>query len=377
MQRFLSSKIIISLLALFFSSYAFADWAVNMPQGATPISHSVYQLHMTIFWICVGIAVVVFGALIFALIFHRKSSGRPAALFHEHLGLEITWAVIPFIILIVMAIPATKILIEMNDEAHSDLTIKITGFQWRWKYEYLDQGISFFSNLATPQNQLNNLSPKGKWYLLEVDHPLVVPIHKKIRFLLTANDVIHSWWVPALGIKRDAMPGFINEAWANIEKPGVYRGQCAELCGTNHGFMPIVVVAVTQDDFNKWVAQQSSQQAQATAAAAAPPHNLTKEELMKKGEATYNATCAVCHKADGSGMPPVFPAMKGSKIATGPVAAHINMVLNGKPGTAMQAFGTQLSDTDIAAVITYERNAFGNNKGDLVQPADITAAKKK
>lgn len=365
-------RILLMLMSLFVFPSAQADWNFNMSRGVTPISADVYSLHMTVFWICVAIGVVVFGVLIYSLIYHRKSRGVTAAQFHEHTTVEIIWGVIPFLILLVMAVPATKILMKMNDESDSELTIKITGFQWKWKYEYLDQGISYFSNLATPQDQLNNKALKGKWYLLEVDKPLIVPIHKKIRFLFTANDVIHSWWVPELGIKRDALPGFINEAWARIEKVGTYRGQCAELCGTNHGFMPIVVQAVTEDDFKNWVNQQASQ----NAAAAATPQKMTKEELMAKGEKIYNTTCAVCHKVDGAGSPPVFPAMKGSKIATGPTKDHIHIVLNGKPGTAMQAFGTQLSDSDIAAVITYERNAFGNNVGDLVQPSDVTAAHK-
>jgi len=371
-------SILLPIALLLVSCSAHADWQLNMGQGVTSVSNQVYGLHMAAVWICVGIAVVVFGVMLYSLIFHRKSRGFEAAKFHEHPVLEITWAVIPFIILVVMAFPATKILMRMNDMDKSDLTIKITGYQWKWKYEYLDQGISFFSNLSTPQNQLNNQAAKGQWYLLEVDKPLVVPIHQKIRFLLTANDVIHSWWVPALGIKRDALPGFINEAWARIDKPGVYRGQCAELCGTNHGFMPIVVEAVSEEDFKKWVAQQTGQKGAATtpSSSAAAPAKLTKEMLMSKGEEAYEKTCAVCHKEDGLGMPPAFPALKGSKIATGPVKDHINIVLNGKPGTAMQAFGTQLNDDDIAAIITYERNAWGNNTGDVVQPADIAAARK-
>ncbi len=367
-------KFLTVLVLLFTTGIAHADWRVNMTSGATEISNSVYGLHMIVFWICVAIGVVVFSVLIYSLIMHRKSKGAVAAHFHEHMTLEIVWAIIPFIILVVMAVPATKLLMRMNDDSNADVTVKITGYQWRWKYEYLDQNISFFSNLATPQDQLSNKAPKGQWYLLEVDHPLVLPIHKKIRFLMTSTDVIHSWWVPALGVKRDALPGFINEAWARIDTPGTYRGQCAELCGTNHGFMPIVVQAVSEDDFEKWVQQQTGQQAQAAAAAT---QKMTKDDLMKKGEASYNTYCAACHKPDGSGMPPAFPALKGSKIATGPVADHLHIVLNGKPGTAMQAFGTQLTDDVIASIITYERNSWGNNTGDLVQPADVTAARKK
>lgn len=369
------------LIFFIVSSSVNASWRLNMVPGVTPVSREVYRLHMTVFWICVAIGVVVFSVLIYTLIYHRKSRGVEAAQFHEHTAVEITWAIIPFIILIVMAVPATKILMEMNDEAQSDLSIKITGYQWKWRYEYLNQGISFFSNLATPQNQLTNKVAKGQWYLLEVDKPLVVPIHRKIRFLLTANDVIHSWWVPELGIKRDALPGFINETWARIDTPGTYRGQCAELCGTNHGFMPIVVQAVPEEEFDQWVAQQTGLRILAAANAG---KKLSKEELMKNGEAAYKKTCAVCHQENGGGMPPAFPALKGSNTATGAVKDHINVVMNGRPGTAMQAFGPQLSDDEISAIITYERNAWGNDevrknkndKDDLVQAADIAAARK-
>ncbi|MEN9916432.1 MAG: cytochrome c oxidase subunit [Pseudomonadota bacterium] len=238
---------------------AFAAWQTNMPLGVTPISHAIYHLHMLVFWICVGIAVVVFSIMLYSLIRHRKSRGVNAAQFHEHFFLEVAWAIVPFIILIVIAIPATKTLIQMNDNSDPELTIKVTGYQWRWRYAYLDQGIDFFSNLSTPAQELQNQAKKNPWYLLEVDHPLIVPVHKKIRFLFTSNDVIHSWWVPTLGIKRDTIPGFINEAWAKIDSEGIYRGQCAELCGTNHAFMPIVVKAVNEQDFNLWVKQQSGE----------------------------------------------------------------------------------------------------------------------
>ena len=273
-----------------------------------------------------------------------------------------------------MAIPATQVLIQMDDASKPDINIKVTGYQWKWQYEYLDSGIKFFSNLSTPQDQIDGKAAKNQWYLLEVDHPLVVPIHKKIRFLVTSNDVIHSWWVPALGIKRDAIPGFIYEAWASIDVPGIYRGQCAELCGVHHGFMPIVVEAKTQADYNQWVADNAP--SNKPAAPAAP---MTQQALMTEGQALYNTTCSVCHKPDGSGMPPAFPALRGSKIANGPVGGHIDIVVHGKQGTAMQAFGPQLNDEQIAAIITYERNSwgngdkgkYGNQAGGIVQPADI------
>ncbi len=357
------------------TSSALAAYQLNMTPGVTPISHDIYNLHMTIFWICVAIGIIVFGILTYSLVHHRKAKGAVAAKFHEHTYVEIIWAVIPFLILIAMAIPATMVLIRMNDESHSDLTIKITGYQWKWKYDYLNQGISFFSNLSTPIQEIHNKAPKNKWYLLEVDKPLVVPVHKKIRFLITSNDVIHSWWVPALGVKKDAIPGFINEAWARINKPGTYRGQCAELCGINHGFMPIVVVAKSVQGFNDWVAKQKGQ---AKAKAEQPKKEWTYQALMKRGEEKYNVYCAVCHKADGTGVPPTFPGLKGSSVATGkPISRHIHIILDGVPGTAMQAFGSQLDDTDIAAITTYERNAWGNNTGDVVTPDDVAKERAK
>lgn len=355
---------------------------INLTPGVTPISRDIYDLHMTIFWICVVIGIGVFGVMFYSLFKYRKSLGVTPAKFHGHTRVEIFWAVIPFLILVIMAIPATQVLMRMEDNSKADVNIKVTGYQWKWQYQYLDEGISYFSNLSTPAAQLQGKAPKGEHYLREVDNPVVVPINKKIRFLVTSNDVIHSWWVPALGIKRDAIPGFIHEAWAKIEKPGIYRGQCAELCGINHGYMPIVVEAVSDADYQKWVAQHAPGSTQGPQAQAQPPVKMTKDALMTQGEQVYASNCSVCHKPDGSGMPPAFPALKGSKVATGVAAGHINIVLNGVPGTAMQAFGKQLSDTDIAAVVTYERNSWGNpsagkNAGGIVQPADVAAARDK
>lgn len=355
---------------------------MNMLPGVTPISRDIYDLHMTILGVVTFIAIAVFSVLIYALIKHRKSKGHKSASFHENTWVEIIWTTIPFIILIGMAIPATLVLMRMHDDAKSELNIKIIGYQWKWKYEYLDQGISFFSNLSTPPEQIANKVKKNKWYLLEVDKPLVVPIHTKIRFLVTSNDVIHSWWVPELGIKRDAIPGFVHEAWARIDKPGVYRGQCAELCGVHHAYMPIVVVAKTKAEFEAWVAEQQAGGKKTTSKKKSTTP-LSKAQLMTLGKKTYIKTCSVCHKPSGEGMPPAFPAIKGGKISTGPLKAHIDIVLHGKAGTAMQAFKEQLSDEDLAAVITYQRNTWGNNNqgkygkhaGGLVQPAQIAKAK--
>lgn len=359
------------LLTLFAaSSSAYADTTLNLTQGVSPISRDVYQLHMTVFWICVVIGIIVFGAMFYSIIYHRKSKGAKPANFHSHTFLEVTWTIIPVLILIAMAIPATKVLLNLNNYDQEAVTIKITGYQWKWHYEYLEDGIKFFSNLSTPYDQMQNKAPKSKYYLREVDHPLVLPVHKKIRFLITSNDVNHAWWVPDLAVKRDAIGGLINEAWAIIDKPGVYRGQCAELCGVNHAFMPIVIIAMSEEGYNNWVAQQKGQ---ATSGEAETNRAWTMKELMTHGESIYNSICAACHQPTGLGMPPTFPPLKGSKIATGPIAGHMDIVENGKPGTAMQAFRNQLTDIDLASVITYERNAFGNNTGSMVQPIQMKA----
>jgi len=368
---------LISGIALFLgSTLAFAEYGLNFPKPVTSIGHELYDLHMLIMWICVVIGVVVFGAMFYSIVAHRKDRGHKAASWHESTTVEIIWTAIPFLILVAMAIPATGTLIKMEDtKGDADLAIKITGYQWKWQYEYMDQGVSFFSNLSTPRDQIDQHKTKvarkdmNKEYLLEVDNPIVIPTGKKVRFLVTANDVLHAWWVPALGVKKDAIPGYINEMWARVDEPGIYRGQCAELCGKDHGFMPIVVKAVSDDEYTKWL---SSKKAEMVASAADAGKTWNKDELMKRGEKVY-AQCAACHGATGAGVPGVFPGLKGSKIATGPVDGHINIVMKGKPGTAMQAYAGQLNDADIAAVITFERNAFGNNTGDVVQPSQIKA----
>jgi cytochrome c oxidase subunit 2 len=284
------------------------------------------------------------------------------------------WTIIPFVILIAMAIPSTKTILNMRDASNPDMTIKVTGYQWKWEYDYQTEGIKFLSTMSTPREQITNQVPdKGENYLLEVDNPVVVPVGKKVRLLLTANDVIHAWWVPAFGIKQDAIPGYIKDAWFKAENVGTYRGVCAELCGKDHGFMPIVVEVKSQADNDKWVADKKA----ATAAAVADPNKAySLEELKAAGEKVYQAQCAACHQPDGKGLPPAFPAIAGSKIATGDKAAHIDIVMHGKANTAMAAFGKQLNDVDLAAVITYERNALGNATGDLVQPAEIKALRK-
>lgn len=352
------------------SSAVYADTTYNLTEGVSTFSRDVYQLHMTVFWICVAIGILVFGAMFYSILFHRKSKGAKPANFHSHTVLEVTWTIIPVIILVVMAIPATKVLLNMNNYDQEDVTIKITGYQWKWHYEYIEDGIKFFSNLSTPYLQMTNKEPKSEHYLREVDHPMVVPVHKKIRFLITSNDVNHAWWVPDLAVKRDAIGGIINEAWTIIDKPGVYRGQCAELCGINHAFMPIVVIALSEQGYKDWVAQQKGQ---STSGEADTNREWTMKELMTKGESVYNSICVACHQPGGVGMAPTFPALKGSKIATGPIVDHINIVENGKNGTAMQAFKNQLTDVELAAVVTYERNAFGNSTGTMIQPIQMKA----
>ncbi len=367
-------RLLPGVLLASYASHAAAAKQLNMTPGVTPISHAVHDLHMSILWICAAIGTLVFGVMLYSLIKYRKAQHPKAASFHESLTVEIIWTIIPFFILIFMAIPATKVLLKLEDSSKPDMSIKITGHQWKWEYDYLDDDLHFFSNLSTTQEQLNNQAPKGPHYLLEVDNPLVVPTGQKIRFLTTSNDTLHAWWVPALAVKKDAIPGFINEAWALIETPGIYRGQCAELCGLHHGYMPIVIDARSPEDYQAWVKQQKDAIA---ATKTASTQKMSHEELMKKGETVYKTVCIACHQANGEGLPPAFPALKGSAMVStkGNPKQHIDMVLHGKAGTAMQAFGAQLNDVDLAAVITYERNAWGNNTGDTVQPSDIQAAR--
>ncbi|WP_425487455.1 cytochrome c oxidase subunit II [Marinifaba aquimaris] len=362
-------------IAISFVSNA-ADKAVEMPlnmtKGVTQISAEVYQLHMTILIICAVIGVLVFGVMFWALIHHRKSKGAKAANFHESVKVEIAWTIVPFLILIGMAIPATRTLIAMEDPSDADLTIVVTGSQWKWHYQYFEHDIDFYSVLATPREQINGRWDKGENYLLEVDKPLVIPTDKKVRFLMTSDDVIHSWWVPDFAVKKDANPGFINEAWTKVDKAGIYRGQCAELCGKDHGFMPVVVIAKEPEEFDTWLADKVEEKRKAQEEEQRLlAMNMTMEELMSEGERVYLASCASCHQPNGMGLPGVFPGLVGSPIALGDVDAHINIVINGQTGTAMPAFGKQLSKKEVAAVVTYERNAWGNNTGDLVQVKDV------
>ena len=341
---------------------------LNMTRGVTPVSHEVYEIHMFMFWICVVIGIGVFGYMLWAMVFHRKSVGHKPAQFHEHLGAEIAWTVVPFVLLIFMAIPATKTLKNIYDFSDAELDIKVTGYQWKWQYEYLGEGVDFMSELATPRDQVYNLEEKSETYLQEVTQPLVLPAETKVRFLVTSKDVIHAWWVPAFAVKRDAIPGYTVETWAYINEPGTYRGECAELCGQDHAFMPIVVEVLPKEEFAQWMAEK---RAEAEAIAALTERTFTMDELMERGKSAYDRSCAACHGANGEGVAGAFPAMADSPVALGDLTHHLDVVVNGVPGTAMQAFGAQINEADLAAIITYERNAFGNDTGDLVQPIDV------
>ena len=352
---------------------ALADYALNLQEPASPVARMIFDLHSTVFWIVMVVGAIVFGGTGYALFKFRKSKGAQSADFHEHLGVEITWTVLPFLVLFAIAVPATNTLIAMHDTSEADLTIKVTGYQWKWKYDYLDEGIGFVSKTSTPQDQIYGKAPKGEHYLLEVDNPVVIPVNKKVRFLTTSNDVLHSWAVPKFGVKKDAVPGFINETWAKVEKTGTYRGQCSELCGKDHGFMPIVVNVVTEPEYRAWV---TAQKAAKTAQSKQADRRWGKAELVAKGGEVYAENCLMCHGENGEGNPDLMaPALKGSKIALGPVADHIKRVMFGIEGTAMAAYNELLSDLEMAAVITYERNSWGNNVGDLVQPSTIRAAR--
>ena len=366
---------LIALAALSSSWQTLADWsALNMTKGVTAISREVYDLHMLIFTICVVIGVLVFGVMIWSMLVHRKSLGHEPATFSHSTKLEYAWTIIPIFILIGMAVPATSTLRDMYDASGADIDIEVRGYQWKWQYTYLSddptQEVKFISSLLTPQDEVYNRTPKREHYLSDVDNPLVLPINKRVRFLITSNDVIHSWWVPDFAVKKDAIPGFVHEAWAIVEEPGVYRGKCTELCGKDHGFMPIVVKAVEQAEYDSWLAmkQQEALQVYETVG-----KTWTMAELMETGEQVYAQACQSCHQANGQGIPPAFPSLVGQGLAIGPIDAHVDIVVNGKAGSAMQAFAAQLNPAEIAAVVTYERNAWGNNVGDLVQPRAVNA----
>jgi cytochrome c oxidase subunit 2 len=362
-------------LALAAPGAAQAQREYNLQTPVTPIAQQMYDLHSFIFWVCVVIFIGVFGVMFYAIFKHRKSVGHKAQQFHENTTVEIIWTIIPFLILLFMAFPATKTILAMKDTTAPDVTVKVTGYQWKWNYDYLQEGFGFYSNLSTPLDQIENRAPKGENYLLEVDNPMVVPVDSKIRLLVTAGDVIHGFFVPAFGVQLDGVPGFVRDTWFRAEKIGTYRGQCSQLCGKEHGFMPIVVEVVSKDDYAKWV---DAQKKKAAAAGDDPNKVWALADLVARGEKVYTANCVACHQPTGKGVTGAFPALDGSKVVTGPKAEQIKTELNGvvrdgKP-TAMVGFKS-LSDVDLAAVITYTRNSWGNKTGEAVQPSEIKAAR--
>ena len=362
----------------FFPTVLLADWDLNLRKGVTPISQEIYDLHMLSLWIVTIIGVIVFSVMFWSIFHHRKSKGVKPAKFSHSTTVEIVWTVIPLVIIVSLAVPATKLLIKMEDTSDTEITVKATGYQWKWKYDYLDDDLTIFSALAEKSTEISQrdsgMNPMDeKNYLLDVDNPIVLPTNTKIRILTTANDVIHAWWVPDLGWKRDAIPGFINDNWAIIEKPGTYRGNCAEICGKGHGYMPIVVNAVPMDEYKDWVAEKKAEQ---DAKNNQSDMVLTMQELMTKGETVYKAQCLVCHQANGEGLTGAFPAIAGSSLAieSDNRLKHIHQIIYGKG--IMPAFGEQLGDVDIAAIVTFTRNAYGNNTGDIIQPKEVAEARK-
>ena len=356
----------------------FAQWDnLNMRPGVTDVSNEVFELHMLIFYICCAIGLVVFSVMFYSMFRYTKKKNPEPAKFHEHTGLEIMWTVVPFLILVGMAIPASQTLKEIYNDEEGEINIQVVGYQWKWEYRYLEDDIKFFSNLSTDMDEIYNLVPKGENYLLEVDEPLVIPTNTRVRFLITANDVIHSWWVPDFAIKQDAIPGFINTAWTEVSKPGIYRGNCTELCGKNHAFMPVVVKAVEMDEYTDWVMERKEA---AIRLAELTEKEWSLAELTERGKGVYQTNCVACHQVNGQGLPPVFPALAGSNIVMNDKAKNIEILMEGVQGAAMQSFANQLSEIDMAAVITYTRQSWGNAEngdGSYVVPKDIVEYKPK
>ena len=374
----LSKSAFAALLMLsLYPSKVLSDWdALNMREGVTQVSRDVFELHMLIFYICVAIGAVVFSVMFYSLFRYTKKRNPNPSTFHESTKLEVAWTIVPFLILIAMAVPASKTLTEIYDDEEGEINIQVVGYQWKWEYKYLEDDINFFSNLSTDQDEIYNLVPKGENYLLEVDEPLIIPVDTRVRFLITANDVIHSWWVPDFAIKQDAIPGFINTAWTRAEETGIYRGNCTELCGKNHGFMPVVVKVVEKDEYNEWVLAKKEE---AIKLAELTEKEWSLAELTERGEGVYQKNCVACHQMNGEGLPPIFPALAGSDIVMFDKDRNVEILMEGVQGAAMQSFANQLSEVDMAAVITYTRQAWGNAEngdGEYVVPSDIVEYKK-
>ena len=376
-RKLVTKLALVTYLAIPLAVYSAENSDYNMPVGVTEVSQSIFGLHMLIFWICVVIGVIVFSIMFWSMWKYRKSKGAVAADFDDHFWLEIGWTVAATAVLVWMAVPSTQVMVQAYDDAEGEINILVTGHQWKWHYEYMEDEVSFFSNLSTSQEQIDNKVPKGEFYLSEVDEPLVIPINTRVRFLITGNDVIHSWWVPDFAVKQDAIPGFINTAWTNVPEPGIYRGACTELCGIKHAFMPVVVRAVERETYDAFIAEKV---ALAEAEKMLTSKEWTKEELMERGEKFYVTNCVACHQANGKGIPPVFPALEGSKVALNDSKKHIEILMEGIQGSAMAAFGDSYSEVDIASVITYTRQAWSNGEdgdGVIVTPKDIVEYKKR
>ena len=387
-------KILLASLFAFLVAPSLAEYKLNYQEPVTRIAQEQYDLHTFVLIVIVIIGVGVFGVMIYSIINHRKVEGRQAATFHHNTTVEIIWTIVPFLIVIGLAIPATKVILDIRDTGNSQLTIKVVGYQWKWGYDYLEDNLFFYSTITTPPEQIGPLyfgeyGTPGEQdrpettYLLEVDKPMVVPVDTKVRLLFTAADVLHAWWVPALGVKQDTIPGIIRESWFTAEKEGTYRGQCTELCGKNHGFMPIVVEVVSKEEYADWVASEGGGVVEidqpvsvgdVVALAAKPaegvPTEWTMDAVMEYGEKVYTAHCVACHQANGEGLGETFPALKAAPFLDEGVEPQAKVILEGVAGTVMASFA-YLTDEELAAVMTYERNAWGNDTGDLVTPEEL------
>jgi cytochrome c oxidase subunit 2 len=363
---------LVPVLATVLTGTAWGAWEHNLPEPVSPVTKEIFNLHMLTATIALVIMIIVTAIIVYALWKFRKSKGYEADQnFHKGWFGTWAWVLVPVVVLGIdmsVAGKASKVFDLVEDTSTPDMTLKVIGSQWKWTYEYVDEGFRLVSSLNRDRK------PDDPLYLHDVDNPVVLPVNTRIRLLHTSTDVLHAWWVPALAYKKDAIPGYINETWTKIEKEGIYRGQCAEICGGGHAFMPIVIKAVSKPEYVAWV-RQKKREAAAAKAAASSNKVWSKDELYARGEAIYKANCAACHQLTGKGVPNVFPALAGSKVTTGDVKVHLDTVIHGRPGTPMAAWGKQMNDLDIASVITYERNAWGNNTGDAVQPADVKAAR--
>jgi cytochrome c oxidase subunit II len=371
-SRLITQAAVLLLAWFFFQTRAHAEYGVNFPEPAAGVARDIYDIHMMTMTIATILLVIVFSIVFYSLYFHRKSRGyEPDQEFHNSWFGNWSWVIVPMLVLgvdLTIAGKADAVLKRVWEvpKEKNIMDVKVTGHQWWWEFNYLDSGIKIESRFV-PKDK------SGDLYLREVDHHLVLPTGTKIRFLHTSADVLHAFWVPALAIKKDAIPGYVTETWAELDREGTFRGQCAELCGTWHSRMPIVVDAVSPKKFAAWVESQKTMEV-AAAAESSADKVWSMDELQHKGKVLFETKCAPCHQVTGMGLPPAFPALNGSKIVNGPLKDHLHIVLNGKQDTAMQSWAA-LNDLEIAAIVTYERNAWDNKTGDVVQPADVKQAR--